>query len=126
MTDTEEKAKHIIDHAAETAKQVLEEARNEIPSWMQEHLTEEHQYHQKIDELIPTLATKKELKGLATEESIRELIHWQKNLIMAGAIVSSGGKWSKRALLALAAVIGSLGIIIGGWKVIWGFFFGIK
>lgn len=63
------------------------------------------------------------IKGLATEKSIRDLVHWQKNLIMAGQFLTTGGKWSKRALLTVAAIIGAIGVILGGWKVIIGFFF---
>lgn len=75
-----------------------------------------------IHEALEHVATKNDLKSL--EKSVRGVVHLQKNLIIAGDIASLGGKWGYRAILVLASLMTALGIIFGGWKLIFAFIFG--
>src|SRR5678810_507541 len=114
LTDAE-KARAVIDTAAEAAKVLVDNAT--IPPWMKEHIQADHAFQEKMaNEVLPTLATKKDLEGLATEKSVREVIHLYKNLEQAREILSGGGKWSYRALLVVAGLVGAVVTIVGGWK----------
>lgn len=90
--------------------------KDEIPQWMKEHIEADHIFQQKMDELIPMLVTKDDLKGLASEKSVRDVVHWQKNIVTAGEIISGTGKWGYRAVLVLAALLGAFAIITGAGK----------
>jgi hypothetical protein len=89
---------------------------DEIPQWMKDHIEADHDFQQKMVDLIPTLVTKEDIKGLATEKSVRDVVHWQKNIVAAGEIISGTGRFSYRTILILASLLGALAIITGAWK----------
>lgn len=70
-----------------------------------------------ITDAMANIATKEDLKGLATEASVRDVVHWQKNIVTAGEILSTGGKFSYKTILVLATLLGALSVITGAWKV---------
>lgn len=88
----------------------------DIPQWMKDHIEADHAFQQKMEALMPTLVTKDDLRGLATEKSVRDVVHWQKNIVAAGEILTGTGKWGYRAVLVLATLIGALAVITGAWK----------
>ena len=70
----------------------------EIPQWMKDHMEADQAFQDRLEkEVIPTLAKTEDLKGLATEKSIRDVVHWQKNIVAAGEMISGGSKWGYRA-----------------------------
>lgn len=89
---------------------------DEVPQWMKDHIEADHEFQQKMIDLMPTLVTKEDMKGLATEKSVRDVVHWQKNIVAAVEIISGTGKWGYRAILVLATLLGALAVITGAWK----------
>jgi hypothetical protein len=90
---------------------------------MKDHEAHDNRRFDEITERLKKLATKEDLKGLATEASVRDVVHWSKNVVAAANVLEGTGKWSFRAILALAALFGALGVIVGGWKAVIGFIF---
>lgn len=96
---------------------ILDDMTDQIPQWMLDHMEDDRRFqHKMVEEVIPSLATKADLKKLATEESVRELVHLQRNFLTAADILSRGGKWTYRAVLVLASLLTALAIITGTWK----------
>ncbi len=92
---------------------------NETPQWMKDHIESDHLFQKKfIEEILPTLATKDDVSKLATEQSVRDVVHWQRNILQAGEILSVGGKFGYKAILILATFLGALSVITGTWKTI--------
>ncbi len=115
-------AKDVIEVAAETAKE-LAAMPQEIPQWMLDHERADAERFKQINDALAGLATKKDLQGLATEKSVRDVVHWQKNVITTAALISGGGKWFYRAVLITAPFIAALAVIFGGWKWLAAFLF---
>ena len=96
----------------------------DIPQWMQEHIDSDLSFQKEysdsrikfMEEILPGLATKDDLKLLATEESLREMIHTYKNFEQAKVLISGGGRWGYSVLLIIAGLIGATVTIVGGWK----------
>lgn len=88
----------------------------EIPQWMVEHEIADNKRFEDMQTAMSLLATKQDMKKLATEESVRELVHLQRNFMMAAELVRGGGKWMYRAIQVLAVLIGALAVITGAWK----------
>lgn len=89
---------------------------DEQPAWMKEHDASDTKRFNELDAKIAGLATKDDLKGLATEASVRDVVHLQRNFVHAAKLMEGGGKWSFRFIIALATLIGALSVILGGWK----------
>lgn len=110
------------------------EAPQDQPVWMTEHEKRDDErfneqkghFDRRIEEqnkLIATLATKKDIEGLATDKSVKDLIKWQKAIIVGGTAISTGGKWFYRTVLILGPFVAALLVITGGWKTLVGFLF---
>lgn len=67
------------------------------------------------------LATKKDLEGLATQKSVEDVLRVFNSVKLAIRITETTGKFSYRTLLVIAAIVVSLGVIVGGWKafIVW-------
>lgn len=75
----------------------------------------------KISELptaqsIALLATKEDIKGLASAESVEEILRIFHAVNMAIKTTKSGGKWGYKAVLAVAALYGAVQVISGSWN----------
>lgn len=90
----------------------------EIPTWMKDHMDADAAFQKTMTDMLPNLVTKEDLKGLATEKSVREVVHWQKNIVAAGEIIAGGSKWGYRAILVIATLLGAIAVITGAWKAV--------
>lgn len=89
---------------------------HEKPAWMTQHENDDKEQFGKIHESIAALPTKEDLSKLATKDDIQKVVSLYNNLVLAGQIISTGGRWSYRALIGVAMVITLLGILTGGLK----------
>lgn len=62
------------------------------------------------------VAIEKKLETLATKEDVRGVVQAYKSFMLAEKIITGGGKWSFRALVVIATLIGALIVILGGFK----------
>lgn len=83
---------------------------------MKAHDASDTKRFNELEVKMASLATKKDLEGLATEASVREVVHLYRNFSMGIQLLEGSGKWSFRAVIAIATFIGALSVILGGWK----------
>lgn len=89
-----------------------------IPQFMQDHMAADLAFQEKMTVILSTLATKEDIAGLATEASVRDVVHWQKNIVLAGETISFGGRLGYRTILVVATLLGALAVITGAWKAV--------
>lgn len=68
------------------------------------------------DKKISVLATKDDLKKLATKEDIRNVVNVYNAFVTAGNIVSKSGGWLSKIIPLVASIIIAIGVISGAWK----------
>lgn len=67
-----------------------------------------------IEEGRKLLATKADLDALATKTDVAEVVTAWRTIKLSAVIVSGGGKWTFRFILALAALFGAWAVFKGG------------
>jgi hypothetical protein len=88
----------------------------EKPAWMLEHEEADNLHFAELRELLKNQPTREDLAKLATEESVRDVVHWQRNIVAGIAITEGLGKWGYRAAIAIATLLGAMAVITGAWK----------
>ncbi len=87
-----------------------------VDEWQKAHIESENQHRAEVMRTIGTLATKEELKPLATTADIQEVLKLMKGLNTTFMVLSYTGKWGKTIIVTLAVLIGSIAVITGGIK----------